>query len=63
MNAAELREQAARAERLAWAVCDTATAERLMAMSQEYRRHAEEMEAQSSSTGRCSSVSRTHAIR
>ena len=46
MTIAELREQAARAERLAWAVCDSVTAERLIKMSKEFRRHADELDRQ-----------------
>jgi hypothetical protein len=42
-----LRDQAAKAERLARSVMDTLTAERLLAVSREYRLRAEELTAKS----------------
>lgn len=45
MTSSELREQAARAERLAWAISDHATTERLLRLCREFRQRAEEIEA------------------
>lgn len=40
-----LREQAARAKRLAWAATDQAVCDRLRELAEEYRREAEQLEA------------------